>query len=104
LGIPEIEEEMRLRALDELDLLYVAFTRPEQRLYAGVDGKSKDHLSSGLREHFQLTPGSEAIIGTRAAALVKPEEPRHGKDLRGRIDGGSRDLAIRREAPEEWDP
>ncbi|HEX2615977.1 MAG TPA: UvrD-helicase domain-containing protein, partial [Flavobacteriales bacterium] len=104
LEIPEIDEELRLRALDELDLLYVAFTRPEQRLYAGVDGKSKDRLSNGLRTHFQIGPGQQATVGTRAPAIVKAVSEPAAIALAPTPASAVRDLAIRRDAPEEWDP
>lgn len=104
LDIPEIDTEAQLRRLDELDLLYVAFTRPEQRLYAGVDGKSKDALSAGLRAHFQLMAGTMHAIGRRGPAVVRTRAERTGAALRPWVGGAARDLAIRRDAPEEWDP
>jgi len=42
--LPEVAEEIALRELDTLDLLYVAFTRPEDRLYAMVPERSTDPL------------------------------------------------------------
>lgn len=45
--LPELEEEQAMRDLDALNLLYVAFTRAEQQLYAFVP-KSTDSVSTAL--------------------------------------------------------
>ncbi|MBS1583272.1 MAG: UvrD-helicase domain-containing protein [Bacteroidetes bacterium] len=103
-GIPEIDEEQRLRALDDLDVLYVAFTRPEQRLYAGVDGQSSDRFAKALRAHLGLEPGGSRTFGTRAPALIKPERTGDTFTLAPATPDPHRTLAIRREAPTEWDP
>jgi ATP-dependent exoDNAse (exonuclease V) beta subunit len=105
LGIPEIDAELRQRRLDALNLLYVAFTRPEQRLYAAVEPTGNEVFGKALRDHFQLTPGSEWTSGEREAIRTKAAtvdldayEPRPNTGV------GQRTLAIRSEAPREWDP
>ena len=46
-GVPEAVEEQHLRALDDLDLLYVAFTRAEDALYVVLDN-GRSGLSAAI--------------------------------------------------------
>ncbi|MBP8823634.1 MAG: hypothetical protein KBH07_08325, partial [Flavobacteriales bacterium] len=108
-GIPEVEEEQRLGRLDQLDVLYVALTRPEQRLYLSVPGNGNDFLAKALREHLGLHPGQRYTAGDRNQALPQV----NGKDkdhapaalrLSAQAGAGVRDPGIRLEAPDDWDP
>lgn len=105
LGIPELVEEDRLSKLDQLDVLYVALTRPEQRLYVSVAGSGNDFLAKALREHLGLGPGGVWTDGKRGSQVTKDaaEEPATF-ELTTAAPQGERELAIRREAPEGWDP
>ncbi len=50
-GVPELQVEEELRLLDDLNLLYVAFTRPVDRLHVFVHGNTGGAIVSGLRDH-----------------------------------------------------
>ncbi len=108
LGIPELEEEERLSKLDQLDVLYVALTRPEQRLYVSVAGDGNDFLAKALREHLSIGSGEVWTSGQRGPKVVKQKgEAVKGPaafELSSAAPQGERTLAIRREAPEDWDP
>lgn len=105
LDVPEIVEESALAALDELDVLYVAITRPKQRLYISVSGGGNDTLPQALREHLDLKPGDTWTVGDREAHVPKEEAAaRASFQLRVPVHRGERELAIRREAPDAWDP
>ncbi len=108
LGIPELVEEDRLSKLDELDVLYVALTRPEQRLYVSVSGEGNDFLAKALREHLDLALGEVWSAGQRSPKVAKEKSPtakaRITFELTPAAPQGERTLAIRREAPEDWDP
>jgi ATP-dependent exoDNAse (exonuclease V) beta subunit len=109
LGIPELMEEDRLTKLDQLDVLYVALTRPEQRLYVSVAGGVNDFLAKALREHLGLEAGTRWSAGMRGPRIEKerrgalPKEPA-AFELSSAAPQGERELALRREAPEGWDP
>lgn len=66
IGLPELAEEQELDALDRMNLLYVAFTRAETRLYAGITPKGKNGMAARLRDHFGLEPGAVRQFGERA--------------------------------------
>lgn len=107
LGVPEAVLEDRLSRLDELNVLYVAITRPEQRLYISVPGSGGGFLSKAIIEHLALVPGDT----WRSRPEPPPKEQGKAKDEPGPImtllpDPGSGDenLMIRREAPDGWDP
>jgi len=107
LGVKELEEEDRLAKLDELDVLYVALTRPELRLYVSVAGEGNDFLAKALREHLALGVAGTWTAGHRSPRPPKKEGSLHGPatlELSAPTPQGERELAIRREAPEEWDP
>lgn len=105
LAIPEIEEERELDLLDRMNLLYVALTRPEERLYAAVDGVRKDEISSMVRDHLGLSAGDSVERGSPERAI--PRSTTDGRSillLPAQRGEGSLSLAIRNEAPEQWDP
>lgn len=106
LEIPEVQEELRLGKLDQLDILYVAITRPEQRLYLSVSAKDHGFLAKGLREHLGLAPGERWTDGDRAKALPQ-QQPGHAAFTMALTPhaGGREHLpVIRLEAPDDWDP
>ena len=74
IGLPELAEEQELDALDRMNLLYVAFTRAETRLYAGITPKGKTGMAARLREHFGLSPGDARSFGERAPLGVGGKE------------------------------
>lgn len=105
LGIRELVEENELGHLDLLDLLYVAFTRPEHRLYAGFEGGRKSGVGADARAVLGLGAGDSKEYGTRGTAPQRKAR----KDGKIVITGGVGAftpvaLAIRLEAPEHWDP
>jgi ATP-dependent exoDNAse (exonuclease V) beta subunit len=108
LKVPEMEVEMALSKLDEVNVLYVAITRPEQRLYLSVPSGKKDQgIPRMLRDHLHLEAGAIWTSGTREQAVVKAGEKEGASpafDLQAMEPQGERTLAIRREAPQEWDP
>ena len=104
IGVPEVEEESDLTLLDELNLLYVAFTRPVERLYAGIDLKNKAPLSTALRGFLGVPEEGPWLYGEREKASTQVPEtpPEMLPDLmRGGWQGH---LALRHEAPDDWDP
>jgi ATP-dependent exoDNAse (exonuclease V) beta subunit len=108
-GVPELEKEDQLAKLDELDVLYVALTRPEQRLYASVAATGNDFLVKALRDHLGLEAGAIWSAGIRGPKLVKEQKSETAEspatfELSSAAPQGERELAIRREAPEDWDP
>lgn len=109
LEVPELDEEARLSKLDDLDVLYVALTRPEERLYISVAGTGNDALPKALREHLALVPGATWTAGQRGPRTRKAGKPGTegvpaGFELSPSTAQGERELAIRREAPDGWDP
>lgn len=108
-GVKELEEEERLSKLDQLDVLYVALTRPEQRLYISVAGGGNDFLAKALREHLGLEAGAMWNAGERGPNSAKRSSGA-GSDGPSMLEltstplQGERQLALRRDAPEEWDP
>ncbi|MCB0791329.1 MAG: UvrD-helicase domain-containing protein [Flavobacteriales bacterium] len=106
--LPELQEEEDLRHLDAIDLLYVAFTRPEVRLYILLRETSKDPLVQGTirqwKEHVALN-GADVPIGARDQRTGKEQGAwnRSGIDLALTVQGPRRTI-IRRTAPDAWDP
>lgn len=111
IGIPEMDEEEGLGQLDDLDVLYVALTRPEQRLYISIARKEKESFGSALREMLAFD-GDTYRTGLRENKRVKDVRdsgagsPAAGLEIRpASVAGrGERVWKIRKEAPEEWDP
>jgi ATP-dependent exoDNAse (exonuclease V) beta subunit len=105
LDIPELKEEDELARLDLVDLLYVAFTRPEHRLYAGFDGGKRSGPGAETRSILQLGPGERKEYGQRA--MAPPRKVAHGTGTVTLSPSGyaaRAPLVIRMEAPEQWDP
>jgi len=103
LGVPEVTKELEMRALDELDLLYVAFTRPEQRLYAGVASKGNERWAKAMREFLHLGPGDAWTSGAREPAVIKKERAQHSFSLAASFPRERVAIAIRQDAPEQWE-
>lgn len=114
LGIAEVDLEERLRILDELDLLYVAFTRPKERLHAFVadagtiDGKKRrtDPVGTALFEYIRNNGTGDLLeFGIPEAPEQRaPAQPQQAIDLGADIGAqGELPVSIRRSAPEEWD-
>ena len=106
LEIPEVQEELRLGKLDQLDVLYVALTRPEQRLYLSVSAKEHGFLAKAIREHLGLVPGGRWTAGNRTNALPhkQPDRPAATMALTSHAGEMEHQPVIRLEAPEDWDP
>ena len=101
--LPELIEEEGLRTLDSLNLLYVAFTRPEQRLYAFVPDAT-DLVTKALIDFVaaneQLVRPSGTAELPRKARIIQAPEPLI--DVAG--GHGLPMLTVRFEAPDDWDP
>ncbi|HNI05249.1 MAG TPA: UvrD-helicase domain-containing protein [Flavobacteriales bacterium] len=105
LGIPAIEEEKELGALDVMDLIYVAFTRPVLRLYAAFDGRRKSGAGHAACTILGLGPGDRLERGTRSPAPTHTERDREGLlDLHAPMPAEPVRIRIRQEAPTNWDP
>ncbi|MFN3876162.1 MAG: 3'-5' exonuclease, partial [Flavobacteriales bacterium] len=101
--IAALEEERDLTRLDHLNLLYVAFTRPEQRLYAAVPPDRSGTMSDALRTFIRReNPAGELAVGVEQPPWRRndaaPPEPLIAPPL------PRRPLPLRIEAPQEWDP
>ena len=104
-ALPELSEENDLAALDLMDLLYVAFTRPEIRLYAGVNGKATSGLDAAMTQQLELTPGTDQVIGKRErASAPKQERAEEAWSLTPSMGHERTKPVLRLEAPEDWDP
>ncbi len=104
------EEEVKTR-LDHLNLLYVAFTRPEERLYIFTDDRKGAYISEEVRTHFpsekmqELQQGVYAL-GTRHkfTAQKRPSSSPH-LTLQAAINPFWRDrIRISFEAYRTWGP
>lgn len=109
LELPEAVEEERLSRLDDLNVLYVAITRAEQRLYLSVPkgGRKAGVLAKAICGHLQLNEGGiwrSAQERPRKQAGKKQEEATPALPLTPGGEAGERKLAIRLEAPVDWDP
>ncbi|MEO8590855.1 MAG: UvrD-helicase domain-containing protein [Flavobacteriales bacterium] len=104
-GLEEITEEAGLRTLDSLNLLYVAFTRPVQRLYALVPEARPDEVTKAALA-FMDEHGSDGTLidGDRGSPWKVHEEPQ--LDMLREVASATHALpiTIRLEAPDEWDP
>ena len=104
LELPELEEEAALSVLDSLDLLYVAFTRPEQRLYAKVHEYGADGITRELLRFLEANAGDRLIDGERTGPWKK-RRSLEMEFLKEVTDGSTGSpIAVRFEAPREWDP
>ncbi len=89
--VKAVTEELDLQALDALDLLYVAFTRPEQRLYAAVPQSRGDECSKGVLAHLQALGGTleqGLTIGERTTVAAEHTQPVDGPLLATLPPGG----------------
>ena len=104
-GLPVLLEEEGLRLLDDLNLLYVAFTRPEQRLLALVPASRPDTVSKALLAYMaEQAPGDDRLVlGNRHApwSRRKSVTQEHLADVSG--EHGHRPV-VAAEAPVDWDP
>ncbi|MCB0763657.1 MAG: UvrD-helicase domain-containing protein, partial [Flavobacteriales bacterium] len=103
--LPELMEETSLRTLDASNLLYVAFTRPEQRLYALVPEYGADAITKAVLDHVKEHGTDGTLIrGERAAPWsVRPRAQQlELQDVAGSSSTAS--LVMRMEAPADWDP
>lgn len=103
LKIPEIDGEAEHAVLDSLNLLYVAFTRPVQRLYALATRHRADAVTKALIEHLGVDAARAWTIGARRAPWT--DEPHAAPGMlpptpSNRMSG----LPLHFEAPERWDP
>lgn len=103
--LPELEEEDQLNMLDSLDLLYVAFTRPEQRLYAKVQVSGADDITNKLLAFMDENGRDGKLMDGERTGPWKERSPSMVESLID-VAGDTKELplSIRYEAPEEWDP
>ena len=103
--LPAITEEAGLRTLDSLNLLYVAFTRPVQRLYALVHEARSDDVTKALLA-FMDEHGANGTLrdGEREQPRKVREEVQQEtlKEVTTATD--ALPITIRLEAPDDWDP
>lgn len=106
IGVDEMVEEERLALLDDLNVLYVAFTRARDRLYVSVPSSSGAPIPATLREHLQLALGEPRIIGvpTKAGTVEQQESKAMAFNLRDPGPLATREVQIRYSAPEGWEP
>ncbi len=103
-GIPELEEEQCMRTLDDLDLLYVAFTRPKQRLYALVPAARADDVSSALLQYI----GAKGKDGTFMLGECTPPWEKRATETSNpltasRMHASGTMMNMRNSAPTDWD-
>ncbi|MEO8068924.1 MAG: UvrD-helicase domain-containing protein [Flavobacteriales bacterium] len=106
LPLPEVREEVEQRQLDKLDTLYVALTRPEDRLYVSLSRTTYDPFLKDLLafcEDRGMT-NNELRVGAREKTLVRMDGTMGGALRHVPPAGHAQALAIRAEAPENWDP
>ena len=108
----QYREEVSKNTLDYLNLLYVAFTRPIDRLYViteipSKNSKSTATLQSQLLDYFSNI-GKDILegcvtIGTKPAIRIKADDSLDQSVLETIIDSDWRDkLIIRLNAPGDW--
>ena len=104
-GLPELVEETSLQQLDQINLLYVAFTRPVHRLHVLVPEDATDAVTRDLLAYMAVHGNDgKLMLGERAAAPPRPA-PSPVDHLR---DVSTPDhpapIRWRQERPEDWDP
>ncbi|MEZ4739959.1 MAG: 3'-5' exonuclease [Flavobacteriales bacterium] len=101
--LKELIEEEGLRSLDAMNLLYVAFTRAEQRLYAYVPDAT-DAVTKGLLDFIDARP--ELAMATMDPGTARTGTPAAAPEALIDLQQGSSvpTLTMRFEAPEDWDP
>lgn len=103
LGVPEIDDEAQQALLDYLNLLYVAFTRPVQRLYALAPSHRADAVTKALLGHIGADAARAFSSGARHAPWAGKAHEAPGMLPPTPPDRLS-SLPLRFEAPERWDP
>ena len=102
-GVAEAVHEKEARLFDEVNLLYVAFTRPEQRLYALAARRGADAVTKALIDHVDSRLASDELhLGRRLAPWI-PKPMEAATFLSPSVQAGRRDLPLRLEAPEAFD-
>ncbi|MBK8499108.1 MAG: UvrD-helicase domain-containing protein [Flavobacteriales bacterium] len=103
--LPELLEEEHLSALDDLDLLYVAFTRPQQRLYAMVPEARPDGITTLLLDRIaQRGTDGKLMFGERTAPWNQRSTAQADRFRQANHSHSQALLTLRFEAPESWDP
>lgn len=103
--LPELLEEEELRMLDALNLTYVAFTRPEQRLYALLSAKSNDFIAKGLLDLIEREGVEGTYLAGERTGPWKTRNEQQQEALGDASSGGGTELVqLRFEAPDDWDP
>jgi hypothetical protein len=69
-AVPELIVEHELRHLDDLNLLYVAFTRPVERLHAFVRRSANDPVGKGLLAWIGLQGATDGYRSGDRSALT----------------------------------
>jgi hypothetical protein len=101
--LPELMEEEGLRTLDAMNLLYVAFTRAEQRLYALVPNAT-DVVNKGLMDFVATHPDLVSAAGESEPPRRTKHAPASETFKVPSLETGIPTLTIRLEAPADWDP
>ncbi|QQR85436.1 MAG: UvrD-helicase domain-containing protein [Flavobacteriales bacterium] len=103
--VPEATEEQEEQALDKLNMLYVACTRAEERLYLLLDPASGE-LTQRVIAHVEAQGVADGkyISGERSKQIARTASST-AQALVG-IDTSARrpPMLLRMEAPQEWDP
>jgi ATP-dependent exoDNAse (exonuclease V) beta subunit len=104
-GIRELQIEHELQDLDLLNMLYVAFTRPVNRLHVLVSERSLDVVTRALLAYMDqhgrdgnILLGERTQMSARTARTTPPEL----RDVSTPEDAPR--LTLRLEKPDDWDP
>lgn len=104
-GVAESEEEQQLSTLDALDLLYVAFTRPVQRLYGLVPERGADEVTKVVLAFMERNGAPEQLtLGERCGPWEARRTTASEPFLTAASNAGRSLVSLREEAPESWDP
>ncbi len=104
-GVQELLKEVDLRTLDHLDQLYVAFTRPKQRLYALVPEARPDTVTAALLAYMDVRGVEGRVVeGERTGPWEEAEHTASDPLIDVSTSGSTPSLTLRFEAPESWDP
>lgn len=103
-GTAELDEEGALRILDAMNLLYVAFTRPEQRLYALAPGDRADAITKAVIGFAQEQGDGEGMLRGERGRPWHTGSSTGSVHLSGTAVGSRPEPILRMEAPADWDP
>lgn len=104
-GVPEAVEEEAEQALDKLNMLYVACTRAEDRLYMLLDPASGVLTQRAIAHVEALGVMDGKYIGGERKKQNVHTVPSKAQALIGNSTTSTRPpVLLRMEAPEEWDP